>query len=118
MTKTIVPINPDDGAVGTGGVSNYTSYDFDRYTAETLRHLAPIVIGKDPRNNEALWHDLRPRVFPVPPGALAAVDIALGDLRGRLAGQPLYRLLGGARDRIRSYASTPLLEDVSAYLRC
>jgi len=118
MTNTIVRVLTDEGVEGIAGVSNYTSFEFDRYTAETLRHLVPILIGKDPLKRETLWRNLWPRVFPLAPGALAVIDIALWDLLGKHAGLPLYQLLGGARDRILSYASTPLLEDVSAYLRC
>lgn len=32
--------------VQVGGVSNYTNYDFDRYTAECCRHVAPILLGR------------------------------------------------------------------------
>jgi L-alanine-DL-glutamate epimerase-like enolase superfamily enzyme len=117
MTNTLVRIDTDAGLTGVAGVSNYTSHDYDRYTAETLRHLAPILVGRDPLEREALWHDLRPRVFPLPPQALAVLDIALWDLLGKAANLPLYQLLGGARNRITAYASTPLLADVPAYLR-
>jgi L-alanine-DL-glutamate epimerase-like enolase superfamily enzyme len=117
MTNTLVRIYTDAGVEGIGGVANYTSYDYDRYTAETLRHLIPILVGTDPLQREARWHDLRPRVFPIAPGALAAIDIALWDLAGRVANLPLYQLLGGARETMPAYASTPLLPDVAAYLR-
>lgn len=117
MTNTIVRVFTDAGVEGVGAVSNYTSFDFDRYTAETLRHLVPILLGRNPLEREALWRDIRPRAFPLAPGALAAVDNALWDLAGKVAGLPLYKLLGGARDRILSYASTPLLPDVPAYLK-
>lgn len=117
MTNTIVRIYTDDGVEGIGGVSNYTSHGFDRYTAETLRHMIPVLIGKDPLNRQAIWNTLWSRVFPYSPGALAAVDIALWDLFGKLANLPVYKLLGGAADRIRSYASTPLFDDVPAYLK-
>lgn len=117
MTNTIVRIFTDDGVEGVGGVANYTSFDYDRYTGETLRHLIPILIGRDPLQRESIWRDLRPRAFPLAPGATAAIDIALWDLAGKVADMPLYRMLGGARDRIPAYASTPLLPDVPAYLR-
>src|SRR5579871_1772235 len=117
MTNTVVRIFTDDGVEGVGGISNYTSFDYDRYSGETLRHLIPILIGRDPLQREAIWRDLRPRAFPLSPGATAAIDVALWDLAGKVAGLPLYQLLGGARDRIPSYASTPLLPDVPAYLR-
>lgn len=75
MTNTVVKIETDAGVQGVAGVSNYTSYDFDRYTAETIRHLAPVLIGRDPRDREQIYYDLRPRVFPLSPGALAVVDV-------------------------------------------
>jgi L-alanine-DL-glutamate epimerase-like enolase superfamily enzyme len=66
------------------------------------------LIGKDARRVEALWQKL----FWAPHGtavgaitslALAAVDVALWDLRCRAAGQPLWLLAGGARDRVPLY---------------
>ena len=117
MTNTVVRITTDDGNEGVGGVSNYTSYDYDRYTCETLRHMIPALVGQDALAREKIWRDLWPRVFPLPPQALAAIDIALWDLMGKSAGLPLYQLWGGSTDRILSYASTPMLDDVASYLR-
>ena len=116
QSNTLIRLFTDDGVEGVAAVWNAASYDYDRYTAEALRHLIPALIGRDPRQREAIIYDLRPRVFPRPPGALALIDIALWDIAGKLAGQPLYRLLGGARDRIPAYASTPMFDDVGAYL--
>lgn len=117
QSNLLLRIFTDDGVEGLAGVWNATSYGYDRYTAESLRHLLPILIGRDPRQREAILFDLRARVFPQPPGALAVIDNALWDLTGKLAGLPVHQLLGGARDRIRSYASTPMYEDVPAYMR-
>ncbi len=117
MTNTLVRIRTDEGVEGLGAVSNYTSFSFDRYTAETLRHLIPLFLGMDPLQREDLWRRMRSRVFPVTPTATAAIDIALWDLLGKVANLPLYQLLGGARSRIPSYASTPMLQDVSEYLK-
>src|SRR2546426_5168982 len=117
MTITLVRIRTDEGAEGVAGVGNYTSFHYDRYTAETLRHLIPLLHGADPLLPEDLRFRLRPRVFPIPPAALAVVDIALWDLIGKIAKLPLYQLLGGTRHRILSYASTPLLPDVPSYLQ-
>ena len=116
-TNTVLRLYTDTGLEAVSGVWNATSYGFERYTAEAIRHIAPILIGRDPLQREELWYDIRPRVFPVPPQALASIDIALWDLAGKVAGLPLYQLLGGARQRIRSYASTPMLDDVPAYLK-
>jgi L-alanine-DL-glutamate epimerase-like enolase superfamily enzyme len=117
MTNTVVRIFTDEGVEGVGGVTNYTSFDFDRYTAETMRHMIPLLVGADPDDIEGIWSRLWTRVFPLSPQALGAIDVALWDLRGKAAGQPVHRLLGGTRDTIPAYASTPLLPDVDAYLR-
>lgn len=115
-TNTIVRIRTDEGHEGVGGVWNATSHRFERYTAEAVRHLAPELIGMNPLHREEINHAIRPRVFPLPPQSLAVLDIALWDLAGKLAGQPLYQMLGGARDRIPAYASTPLFESVDEYV--
>ena len=116
MTNTIVRIYTDDGGEGVGAVANYTSFDYDRYTCETLRHLIPILIGKDPLKRETILREIGSRVFPLPPGSVAAIDIALWDLYGKVCNQPIYKLLGGARDKMTAYASTPMFEDVPAYI--
>ena len=117
QSNTLLRMFTDGGVEGVAAVWNAASYDYDRYTAESLRHLMPVLIGRDPLDREGLLHDLRPRVFPQPPGALALIDIALWDLAAKHAGEPLHRLLGGARTRIPAYASTPMYEDVAAYMR-
>lgn len=116
MTMTLVTLHTDAGLEGVGCTTSFTAFDFDRTIAETLRPLMPVLVGADPLAREALWLALRPRTLPVAWGARSAIDIALWDILGKAAGLPLYQLLGGARERILSYASTPLLSDVPAYL--
>jgi galactonate dehydratase len=87
--------NPDAGAGGVVGLIN------------TLK---PLLIGEDPRNVERCWEKLRRRVFAGPQAgvfviALSGIELALWDLAGKAAGQPVHRMLGGKfRDRIRLYA--------------
>ena len=116
MTCIVVQVSTDDGWEGVGAVWNATSFDFDRYTAEAMRHLLPIVVGKDPLARDAILHEMRPRVFPLPQGAVAAIEVALFDLAAQAAGVPLHRLLGGDRDRLPAYASPPMLASVPACL--
>jgi L-alanine-DL-glutamate epimerase-like enolase superfamily enzyme len=75
------------------------------------RDLAPALIGEDPLDNAVLQDRLLHRFAKLGPegaltGALAALDIALWDLKGKLLQQPIYKLLGGAwRTRLPFYAS-------------
>ena len=116
QSNSLLRLFTDDGLEGLGAVWNAASYDYDRYTAQSLRHLLPMLIGRDPLDRESLLHDLRPRVWPCPPGGLAMIDIALWDMAARMERRPLYQLLGGARSSIRAYASTPMYATVDEYL--
>jgi L-alanine-DL-glutamate epimerase-like enolase superfamily enzyme len=115
-TLTIVRVRDDEGVEGVGVTPSYSTGRFDLSMLEAVRLIAPRVIGQDPQARERLWYELEDLTLPVLPGAQAALDIALWDLVGRQAGMPLHRLLGGARDRLPAYASTPMLDDAQAYV--
>jgi mannonate dehydratase len=63
-------------------------------------HVAPCLIGRDPRRIEDIWQFLYRGAYwrrgPVTLSAIAAVDTALWDIKAKMAGMPLYDLLGGA----------------------
>ena len=67
-------------------------------------HVVPLLIGRDPHRIEDTWQYLYRGAYwrrgPVTMAAIAAVDVALWDIKAKVAGLPLYQLLGGAsRDR-------------------
>lgn len=73
-------------------------------------YLAPMLSGADPRNTEQLWQRLWMECHAAGPAgittlAVAAIDIALWDLKAKAANEPLHRLLGGARRNVEVYAS-------------
>ncbi|GAA4586813.1 mandelate racemase/muconate lactonizing enzyme family protein [Planotetraspora phitsanulokensis] len=102
-----VEIRTDDGGAGTG--YSYTIGTGGTAVLALLRdYLLPRLLGADPRRVEAVWHDLFAATRATTVGAitslaLAAVDTALWDWRCRDAGQPLWVLAGGAKDRIPLY---------------
>jgi L-alanine-DL-glutamate epimerase-like enolase superfamily enzyme len=112
----IVEIFTDTGLVGIGNAAlspHLTKQAIDLY-------LKPILLGADPWDTEQLWQHMYRRTMAfgrkgVAMVAISAVDIALWDLMGKSAKQPVYRLLGGrTKPRIPVYASrlyaTPLDE--------
>ena len=76
--------------------------------------LAALTIGEDPMRTEAVISKLRAAGGNSGPGgiftlALSAIDIALWDIKGKAFNQPLYKLVGGFRDRVPTYASGALM---------
>ncbi len=73
------------------------------------RELGPLIRPLDPRRHELLWQEMDGRMRYVGRGglvafAISAVDMAVHDLRAKRCGQPLWRLLGGVRERVPAYA--------------
>ena len=117
QSNTIIKVYTDEEIIGEAGVWNAAYFDYDRYTAESLKHLLPILIGRDPLDREKLLYELRPRVFPQPPGALAVIDNVLWDIEGKIKKKPIYKLLGEKRNKIQSYASTVMYESIDEYMK-
>ena len=104
-------LRTDDGIEGLG-----VTY-FGGALTRTLRHavdeLGALVIGEDPLRVEAIARKLRDAAGSSGPAgiltmAMSAIDVALWDIKGKALGQPLWKLLGGGRDRIATYASGAL----------
>ncbi len=80
--------------------------------------LGALTIGEDPHRVEAVAAKLRAAAGGAGPAglftlALAAIDIALWDIRGKALNQPLWKLLGGARQRVATYASGSLRRNLT-----
>jgi L-alanine-DL-glutamate epimerase-like enolase superfamily enzyme len=78
--------------------------------------LGALTLGEDPLRIESIVQKLRNAAVSAGPGgiftlALSAIDIALWDIKGKALGQPVCRLIGGARDRVNTYASGALMRD-------
>jgi mannonate dehydratase len=99
-------LETDDGVVGLGdGTLNGRELAVASYLRD---HVAPLLIGRDAHRIEDTWQFLYRggywRRGPVTMAAIAAVDVALWDIKAKAAGMPLYQLLGGAsRDGLLAY---------------
>lgn len=91
-------ITTSDGVTGLGDATlNGRELAVVAYLTE---HVVPLLIGRDPARIEDTWQFLYRSAYwrrgPVTMAAIAAVDVALWDVKAKVAGLPLYQLLGGA----------------------
>jgi mannonate dehydratase len=112
-------IETDDGLTGVGDATlNGREIAVASYLQD---HVAPCLIGRDAHRIEDIWQFLYRGAYwrrgPVTMTAIAAVDMALWDLKGKAAGLPVYQLLGGAcRDgaMVYGHANGESIEDTVA----
>ena len=112
-------LETDEGITGIGeriAGSSYSDHLKDIKSQISLMEefVGQFVLGKNPLNIELIWdtmygsrHDLRhPSLYATP--VISAIDMALWDIAGKAANQPIYNLLGGQyHEKLRAYAYMP-----------
>ncbi|HEX5503750.1 MAG TPA: mandelate racemase/muconate lactonizing enzyme family protein [Thermomicrobiales bacterium] len=122
-SELVVRVKTDAGLTGLGEIHGRP---LDQIAAIVTGAFAPLLAGRDPLDHERHWSAMfaythtragaalsaaegqphfgagaRPQLM----AALAGIDIALWDLKGKICGQPVYKLLGASRDAVPCYAS-------------
>jgi L-alanine-DL-glutamate epimerase-like enolase superfamily enzyme len=108
----LVRIKTDDGLVGWGeAVAQFP--EASHATRAIIEGMAARVIGRDPVHTRAIWDSLRDQAWwygyggGIASNAVAAIDIALWDLKGKVLGRSALDLLGGAvHERLPAVASS------------
>lgn len=117
-----VQVETDEGLVGFGLTGKVGSGPQHLSVAHCINlEVAPAVLGANPLETDRIWHRLHMGLNPrslsgVWSSAVSAVDIALWDLKGKALGQPVWRLLGGARNPVRAYITYGYPEYTEAQL--
>ena len=104
---SFLKITTDDGIVG---YSEYNQSYGSMGVSDVIDQLAPIIIGSNPLEHDVIFARLYATTRQAPGGinsqAIAAIENALLDIKGKALGVPVYQLLGGAmRERLRLYWS-------------
>jgi L-alanine-DL-glutamate epimerase-like enolase superfamily enzyme len=102
-------LGTDDGIEGIG-YAGFVPACVIKALYEVVYGLAELVLGDDPLCIEAIGAKLLETAGAGAPAglitrAVAAIDVALWDIRGKAFGKPVYQLLGGFQDRVPTYAS-------------
>src|SRR5437764_888182 len=107
QSNMVVLVDTDTGITGIGQGGS----------PDTVRNVARSVIGKNAFDTEMIWQAVYMDGFYSPGKerlhALGAIDMALGDIKGKALNVPLYQLFGGkAREHIELYATSGLPQGV------
>jgi L-alanine-DL-glutamate epimerase-like enolase superfamily enzyme len=104
-------VNTDEGLYGLGEAGVAIGSGAPAAFAQ-IKDIAPMILGMDPWYHEVIWEKLFRQSFwaqgngAIVMAAISAIDIAIWDLKGKIADVPLYKLLGGKqREKLRCYAS-------------
>ncbi len=107
LSVCLVEIRTDDGLTGHG----FTAITEEEVIAAAVNEvIAPALRDEDPLAHERIWERLYWLLSPrgqtgYASHAIAAVDVALWDLKGKILGQPVWRLLGAARPKVPVYTT-------------
>ena len=116
MDAVYMRVDTDEGVTGWGEAFGFGACAITLEAAKIV--VAPLAVGRDPTDIPALMADLHHRLHGMALNgpvrfALSGLDIALWDIAGKMAGQPIHRLLGGdgTRARVPAYASLLRTQD-------
>jgi L-alanine-DL-glutamate epimerase-like enolase superfamily enzyme len=107
LSACMVRVETASGLHGWG----FTAITEEEVVAAAVNEVAgPALIGEDALAHERIWDRLYWLLSPrgqtgYGPHAIAAIDVALWDIKGKALGRPVWRLLGGARERVPTYAT-------------
>ncbi|NMR21711.1 mandelate racemase/muconate lactonizing enzyme family protein [Cellulomonas fimi] len=108
----VVRVRTDEGVEGIGEAGFSAEY-FSTVGPIINQQLGPMLVGRDPLEIARLWQDMVDATHMwgrrgIETYAVSGIDIALWDLLGKVSGQPVHRLLGAAKQRVRAYFAPAL----------
>ena len=107
LMQTVLTIETDEGISGhfIGGGTHGDQEGLNNVDQNLiLGRIRDLLIGQNPLDREMIWQWLLVAWFPE--NVASVIDNALWDLAGRMTNLPVYKLMGGARDKVKAYAST------------
>jgi L-alanine-DL-glutamate epimerase-like enolase superfamily enzyme len=108
ISSVLVEVETREGVKGYGE-SFYRSLEDCRFLAVNVRSLGRHLLGKNALDVQQRWHEMYVQAKRSGGyAAMSALDEALWDIKGKIAGRPVYELLGGKTTPVRPYATFPI----------
>ena len=109
----VVKVETDEGVTGIGFAGGVQGAE--EIGISILDHMKQYVIGQDPFDNERIWDDLwQPKLVGrrgITTRVISGIDIAIWDIKGKVANRPVHKLLGGFTDKIPVYIAGGYYEE-------
>ena len=118
-TAHLVEVETDEGITGWGECFGAGTIALGN-KAIVEKVIQPIVLGMDPMDRDVIWHKVYNLMRDhgqkgMPMQSLSGVDIAMWDIAGKVAGLPLYKMIGGKhREKVQAYGYGMMLRPESA----
>ena len=110
----IVTVETDEGVSGNAFLGS-SRMGANHFAPGLIEFIKPIVMGRNPQDIGAIWWDMWKMNRSVSTYVIGAIDICLWDINGKIAGQPIHRLLGTCKDSMPVYSSTAYHETKEEY---
>ena len=110
----VVTVETDEGISGNAFLGS-SRVGADHFAPALIEFIKPIVMGRNPQDIGAIWWDLWKMNRSVSTYVIGAIDICLWDINGKIADQPIHRLLGTCKEIVPVYSSTAYHETKEEY---
>ena len=109
----VVKVETDEGFTGIGLAGGVQGAE--EIGVAILEHFAQVVVGQDPFDTERIWDNMwQPKLVGrrgITTRVISGIDIALWDLKGKITGLPVYKLLGGYTNKVPVYIAGGYYEE-------
>ncbi len=109
----VVKVETDEGFTGVGLAGGVQGAE--EIGVAILEHFAQVVVGQDPFDTERIWDNMwQPKLVGrrgITTRVISGIDIALWDLKGKITGLPVYKLLGGYTNKVPVYIAGGYYEE-------
>lgn len=111
----VVTVETDEGVSGHAFLGS-SRIGADHFAPGLIEFIKPLVMGRNPLDIGAIWAEMWKANRSVSTYVIGAVDVCLWDINGKVAGQPIHRLLGTCRDSVPVYSSTAYHPTIGEYV--
>ncbi|MGI9612683.1 MAG: enolase C-terminal domain-like protein [Acidimicrobiales bacterium] len=110
----VVSVETDEGVTGNAFLGS-SRLGADHLAPGLIEFIKPLVMGRNPQDIGAIWRELWKMNRSVSTYVIGAIDVCLWDINGKIAGQPIHRLLGTCKESVPVYSSTAYHSTVEEY---